>query len=194
MVQPPLPRSEVRISIPSNLVFCFCGQSHPEWLEVIDDILVGFDSQKSTIYLAFFILPIKRTWADEGWGEQGGGRGSGWMLHGAFALITVTATLGSSSHLTSHGHWTEVSTLSSLKHHLPLASGTPHSSSLVLPPFRLNLSTGPLLYRYCPPGRSHLSHWLKYHLCVSSPVAPSLLISARIYSEAPPGWLIAIQS
>ena len=32
-------------------------------------------------------------------------------------------------------------------------------SSLVLPPFRLNRSAGPLLYSYCPPGRAHLSHW-----------------------------------
>lgn len=92
--------------------------------------------------------------------NRGMGEAQGWMLHRASALITVMVTLGSSSHLTSHGHWTEVSTLSSLKHHLPLASRTPYSGSLVLSHFRLNLSAGPILYSYSPPGRSLLSHWL----------------------------------
>lgn len=60
MVQPALAKICSENLHSSNLIFRFCGQPHPEWLEVIDDMLVGCDSQKSTTSLALFILPIKR--------------------------------------------------------------------------------------------------------------------------------------
>lgn len=154
MVQAPLPRSEVKNLHPSNLVFCFCGQTHPEWLEVIDDILVGFDSQKSTTCLAFFILPIKRAWEDEGWGEHGEwvrlGVDAAWSIcpHHAYGHFGVLISLDLSWTLDRGIHSLFIETPS------PLGLQDTTFSSLVLPPFRLNLSAGPLLYSYCPPWES----------------------------------------
>lgn len=125
-------------------------------------------------------------WEDEGWGKNGVGAAHGIcpnQVHGPDS----TGHFWVLSHLASHGHWTELITLSFLKHHLFFASRTPDSSSLVLPfPcwiskcwMALGLILGSFLYLFSL-RRSHLNAGVP---------CPSLATDFHIYLPRSSTWM-----